>query len=185
MPRPSRLSCSRGLSLAEVLLVMALLLVVTALMAGLVRGYSDILRFAGGKSHTLEIAQAALGRIAAEITEAARLDLSTPEVLRLERLDPDPAIRAARLPAPGSQGITGAWRPFATDHLITVTYQRSAGDLLIRQAGGQSVEVADNITGLSCSSNGESVQLVLSTLEGGRTLRALSTHIYLPASLAP
>ena len=45
-----RSTCSRALSLAEVLLVMALLLVVTGLMAGLVRHYSEILRFGGGLS---------------------------------------------------------------------------------------------------------------------------------------
>jgi hypothetical protein len=171
-----------GLSLAEVLLVMALLLVVTGLMAGLVREYSEIMRFAGGKSHSLEVAQSALGRMASEVTEAATLDLPALGVLKLERLNPDPAVRLSRLP---DSGAPLGWQPFAPDHLVEVTYRCNVGEILMRSVGDQEVEIADRITGLLFDRPPTGgLDITISTREE-RTVRTLSTHVFLPASLKP
>lgn len=190
MSPPTRSSCNKGqaakgLSLVEVLLVMALVLLVTGLMAGLIREYSQILRFAGGKSQTLEIAQTALARMAGEVTEAARLNLTEPERLRIARIDP--ARRAHRLPEGGSEAWgEAAWHPFADEHLVHVVYQQGPGEVLQRSVEGVEQQIADNITGLEFSSESDgTVSLSLSTMEGGRVLRVLSTQVFLPASLAP
>lgn len=182
MPLRSSSSCCRGLSLAEVLLVMALLLVVTALMAGLVRGYSDVLRFSGGKTHVLEVAQVALSRMASEASAAVALDTSTSGRLQLQRLDP--AVQDSRLPPGGSEQVVGSWQPFDSDHLITVVYRLDGGDRLLRSAGGQDLALADDIAGLAFTQSDDSLRIVVSTMDG-RQLRTLSSFVYLPARLAP
>jgi hypothetical protein len=165
-----------------VLLVMALLLVVTALMAGLVRGYSDVLRFSGGKTHVLEVAQAALSRMASEASAAAVLDTSTSGRLQIQRLDP--AVQQSRLPPGGSEQAAGSWQPFAAAHMVTVVYQHDGDDRLIRTAAGQDLELADDIAGLAFTQSADSLLIVVSTMDG-RRLRTLSSLVYLPASLAP
>ena len=180
MARRSSSISSKGLSLAELLLVMALLLVVTGLMAGLVRGYSETLRFAEGKAHTVDVAQEALGRMTAEVSEATWLDDNLTDTLKLKRVNP--AMRATRLPGAGSADAPDPWQPFAEDYLLTVTYECQAEEWLTRTVDSQSLRLADNIAGLSVRRSGNRlVTLSISTREG-RQLRSISTCVCLPTN---
>jgi hypothetical protein len=179
-----------GLTLAEVLLIMTLILITTGLMAGVVREYSTILRFGAGKTRTLEAVQTGLIRAAGELAQAARVSTPAPTSsapstrLVFDRLSPDPAIRALRLPDPSTTLPPANWDPVAPGNLITVEYELSS-EIWQRTVGSESQDIATGISGFSATNSAGASMLISVSVNEDRQVRTLSTVVYMPARFDP
>jgi hypothetical protein len=128
----------RGVSLAEALLTSFIMMMILAVVASLMRQYSDITRHAARKDASIELRQG-LESIRHELMSAVEITAPLPGassgVLEFTRVDP--AIpRPAPLPAPV------AWDPL-TD-IMQVRYERLVSGLLVRRVtgGGQQTVLA-------------------------------------------
>lgn len=183
--RRSVSNCNKtGLSLPELMLIMTLILVITGLMAGVARNYSETLRFGAGKARTLEVAQVALQRVASEAMSAVQFFAPSPagQVLDFERIDAAAAI--TRLPDL-SGGVPVSWNPAAAGDRIRVTYRHDISGHLNREVAGETQVIGEGLTGFEASFNSaESLTLILSVQEAKR-VRTLSTVVYLPTRFGP
>ncbi len=178
----SRLNSSfnKGLSLAETMLVMTLVMVLMGLMAGLMKEYSEILRTGRSQTARLELVQNALTRMAGEATEASEVTISDAEpfqTLTLKRLNPDPGHQGQRLPNNGI--VETSWKPFRPADMINVSYRRDDSERLWRVSSDESLEVARDVSMLKMEKPDEfTLMLKLSTAQG-RAVKTLSTRVYL------
>lgn len=188
MPCPWR--SNRGLTLAEVLLIMTLILITTGLMAGLVREYSAILRTGRGTTRTLEAAQVGLVRASGELAQAVEVltpgpSGTTPTTsLVFERINPNPALLSSRLPDLNTVSPPANWNPTAASYRIRVSYQLS-GEEWLRTVTGSNQIIANGLTGFSAANSGEGSVLLSVSIQEARRIRTISTQVFMPTRFAP
>lgn len=192
MRRSYRFSCNSGLSLAEVLLTMSLLLVVMATLAGLAREYSQVLRFTSGKDATLEAALVALTRSADESREAlvfshpAPGNFSPDSELAFERERPDQSMGLA---LPPDVAPVPPWDPADPTRRLSVRYYRSAQNRLVREVDDGTViepqELAEGVTGFQVTRQPDGGLVIAISVQEASRVKSLSTRVSLPLEVTP
>lgn len=180
-----------GLTLIEIVITTALMLLATGLVASLAGDLGQTLRYDAQLDRAQEAAQVGLAQIRSEASEAVdfltpdRASLTFPQATpdaRLEfmRLDPE----ASRLPANPLPG-PGSWNPMATAYLMEVHYYL-AGERLMREVSGRPpVLIAEEVTAVSFRFENERLLLTTLTVRRGERMLELSgrTHLMIKADL--
>lgn len=179
-------SSNRGLSLAETMLVMTLVMVLMGLMAGLVKEYSEILRTGRSQTARLELLQNVLTRMAGEVNEASQITVSEEgpfQTLKLRRLNPDSIRQAQRLSEARLDDKN--WSPFHDTDMISVEYKREDNGRITRTFNNETLEIARDVSALKMEKPDELTLLIKLATAQGRTVKTLSTRVDLFAVRQP
>lgn len=180
--RRSNSISSKGLSLAETMLVMMLVMLLMGLMAGLVKEYSDILQAGRSQTARVELFHNVLTKMAAEATEAFQVTVSGAEpfqTLTLKRLNPDPTRQKERLSETRLKNMH--WSPFHDADMIEVQYSLRGDGRIMRTVGNKSFEIARDVSALKIKKPDEFTLLVNLTTIEEHTVKTISTLVYLLA----
>lgn len=179
------MSSRRGISLIELMVSMAVMLVVLGVAAGLMREYSSAVRFSSAKAASLA-AQVALQRMVAETREAlvmlAPASSASGSELRFEKIDPS---AGEWIPPVVPDPVPVSWDPQPAGLVMEVRYFVDGRGTLVREvtppAGPlQAWDLAPEISGLAVNhATSGLVELELSVQEPGR-LRVFAAKVARP-----
>ena len=147
----------KALTLLESIITFALLLGIMGSVAGIIKEYINVTRFAAQKDLALQSVEVALDRMSREVSQATKVTSPASAVavpdLRFERIDP---ASTTRLPDPPS-GL-GPWNPAAPADIIRVHYYLLNGNLMreVQLSSGPllAAPVALGVTSFSCQQDG-------------------------------
>lgn len=182
---------SRGLSLVETLVTLALVGLLLGLCGTLVAGYFRILKFSAAKDNTWLAAQVGMQRAVGEAREAVAVVNpgagGTAIEMRLRKLDPAACGPggSAWLPVAIPSPPPVSFDPYPPPLLLEVCYRSQGGQLLRESgpAGGAPVSqesLCEGVTGFRCDAlNDGSYALVLSVQEE-KLVRTLTSRVLPP-----
>lgn len=143
----SKFTFNKGLTLLEVMITLALLLVVFGVVSELLRNVFRVLQAQSYKNQATQAVQLALNRMCCEVREASAIDSSPGTTLTLEITDPNYLSGSAPKD------------PYDPQNLFVVTYERNANNVLQRsivaKSGGSTItqDLCDGIVGFQCAFN--------------------------------
>lgn len=162
----------KGLTLIEVMLVMALVGLTLACVAQMFRGYVDTLRFSTSKDRATQVAMVALDRLAGELKAAVTVVSITPDV----QLTKDGA--GSRPPqSVGSLPMVPFWRAHVTTETVTYVFDPLA-QTLARRVGADSQVVGQNFRAFNCTSTGTNAYRLVATVEDGKLLNRYALEVF-------
>ncbi len=163
---------TRGLSLIEAMVALALLALVMGLIGGLLRGYTRVMKKAETRDHSVE-ALHTLRRIQSEVRESQTRPESG-EVLRFSKVSPT-------VPFPSS--FEHSERIYPSQDLTEIEIKLEPGTTLVRLAGGSQRILMEEVGNFSVlSSDGDGLlEISLSVLERDGLVLTHQANVYLPA----
>lgn len=162
---------SRGFSLVEAMLVLALVGMTLTCVAQMFASYAETMRFSTSKDRATQVALVALDRVAGEIKAAVQIVSLTPN-LQLEKDQ-----LSARPPVNPSIPLGATWQAHQATVSISYVFDPLA-ETLSRQANGQSQVIGQGLRAFSCTSTGDHTYRLLASVSDGKNVVRYATEVF-------